>query len=338
MSQNTLRQGGTLHAGNFLRANNNYHLVMQHDGNLVLYRSQDFSPHNAAWSTSTHGSGAGCRFVMQEDGNAVVYNSSNHPVWAAGTNGKGYGPYELVLDDAGHVCLFDGSGHRQWANSEDAPRQRSTPGGQPQYGQPQQYGQQPQQYGVPPQQQYGQQPQQFGQPPQQYGVPPQQQYGQQPQTYGQPQQQYGQPPQQYGGGAASQLAGRKFGIKTHTGHFLQARDGGGIGARHAVNSEPQYVSTWETFEGVRVDDQHIAFRTLNGTFLNAQNGGGGEVHSNGPRVDEWEKFYVEKVGNDKYSFKSQNGHYLCAENGGGQEVNCSRGQRAEWETFSIQFQ
>jgi hypothetical protein len=68
----------------------------------------------------------------------------------------------------------------------------STPGyGQPQYGDPTQYGQQPTQYGQP---QYGQQPGQYGQPGQQYGQP---QYGQQPGQYGQQPGQYGQPGQQF---------------------------------------------------------------------------------------------------------------------------------------------
>jgi hypothetical protein len=61
-------------------------LVMQSDGNLVLY--QQGSP--AVWSTGTWGQNCGagnCVTVFQGDGNLVVYNGST-PLWSSGTFGN----------------------------------------------------------------------------------------------------------------------------------------------------------------------------------------------------------------------------------------------------------
>jgi hypothetical protein len=54
-------------------------LLMQQDGNLVLYRNGQ-----AKWSTGTNGH-PGAYFVMQNDGNAVVYSRNNKPLWATNT-------------------------------------------------------------------------------------------------------------------------------------------------------------------------------------------------------------------------------------------------------------
>ncbi len=58
-------------------------LVMQEDGNLVLYKHDRKDP---VWNTATYGNGEGCRLVMQNDRNLVVYNDSNQPLWATNTN------------------------------------------------------------------------------------------------------------------------------------------------------------------------------------------------------------------------------------------------------------
>ncbi|MEU9481811.1 hypothetical protein [Streptomyces sp. NPDC048191] len=61
-------------------------LVMQYDGNLVLYRKRDGV---ALWSTHTEGHG-GAYAVMQTDGNLVVYTASGkYPIYPWGVS-----PYE----------------------------------------------------------------------------------------------------------------------------------------------------------------------------------------------------------------------------------------------------
>jgi hypothetical protein len=74
----TLFQGATVNFGSFS-------LVMQSDGNLVLY-----SQTGPVWSTGTSGQNcgaAGCATVFQSDGNLVVYNVST-PLWSSGTYGN----------------------------------------------------------------------------------------------------------------------------------------------------------------------------------------------------------------------------------------------------------
>ena len=60
-----------------------FKLLMQSDGNLVLY----YSDLGALWATGTVGSGA-VRAVMQSDGNLVLYRADNTPVWASNTVGQ----------------------------------------------------------------------------------------------------------------------------------------------------------------------------------------------------------------------------------------------------------
>jgi len=54
-------------------------LIMQQDGNLVLYHGG-----NAKWSTGTNGN-PGAYFIIQNDGNAVVYSKHNKPLWTTNT-------------------------------------------------------------------------------------------------------------------------------------------------------------------------------------------------------------------------------------------------------------
>jgi len=62
---------------------NVYRLVMQGDGNLVLYRANG----TAAWHTGTYGRN-GARLVLQDDGNLVIYSTTNVPLWYTKTNGR----------------------------------------------------------------------------------------------------------------------------------------------------------------------------------------------------------------------------------------------------------
>lgn len=55
-------------------------LIMQQDGNLVLYGPN----YTVLWATGTQATGS--RLVMQNDGNLVIYNGWT-PVWASGTGG-----------------------------------------------------------------------------------------------------------------------------------------------------------------------------------------------------------------------------------------------------------
>ena len=100
-------------AGDKLRSGNgDYELVMQGDGNLVLYRRGAGA--TALWSTRTDGN-AGARAVMQGDGNLVVYASNNRVLWASNTDG---GSASLVMQDDGNLVIYR-SGRAVWASGTE---------------------------------------------------------------------------------------------------------------------------------------------------------------------------------------------------------------------------
>ena len=76
-------------------------LIMQSDGNLVLY-DKDGTAH---WASQT--SGEGNTAVFQADGNLVVYNARTQPVWASNTGGAN-GATLKVLEDGNMVIATDG--------------------------------------------------------------------------------------------------------------------------------------------------------------------------------------------------------------------------------------
>ena len=89
----TLKQGEKLQS-----PNGKYFVVMQDDGNFVLYSSKTSNnkgKDNPIWNSNTMKKGkAPYKATMQADGNLVVYDSANVPTWNSGTNGKGKGPYK----------------------------------------------------------------------------------------------------------------------------------------------------------------------------------------------------------------------------------------------------
>ena len=108
----TFYGGDTLTAGEQLNSNQyilsadaRFALILQTDGNLVLYNR------NAIWDSHTGGSGA-TRLVMQTDGNLVLYNV-NTPVWQSQTGGTGSG--HLTLQTDGNLVTYnDSSGSPTW--------------------------------------------------------------------------------------------------------------------------------------------------------------------------------------------------------------------------------
>lgn len=77
-----------------------YSLIMQGDGNLVLYAPGDATP---LWASNTYGN-VGAYAVMQNDGNLVVYSSGNVALWSSKTYGNGLSM--LRLQDDGNLAIF----------------------------------------------------------------------------------------------------------------------------------------------------------------------------------------------------------------------------------------
>lgn len=96
---------GTLLSGHYLTSSDRrWKLVMQSDGNLVLY-----APTGAPrWWSGTAGN-PGAELVAQTDGNVVVYDVSGRPLWQSGTRMTNDVVFLMVQTD-GNVVLYELTG------------------------------------------------------------------------------------------------------------------------------------------------------------------------------------------------------------------------------------
>ncbi len=92
-----------LQPGWYLQSSNSaYKLLMQGDGNLVLYTRAG----KAVWSSRTQGN-PGARFVVQPDGNMVIYTTQGKPVWNSRTMRAGDGnTFGLVVQPDGNLVEY----------------------------------------------------------------------------------------------------------------------------------------------------------------------------------------------------------------------------------------
>jgi hypothetical protein len=103
----SLLQGQALKKNEFLLSpDTNSCLVLQNDGNLVLY--EDFIP---TWSSATKNLG-GTKLIFQLDGNVVLYTDTMKPVWASGTDGSTANNLRLQTD--GNLVLYNTSSGVSW--------------------------------------------------------------------------------------------------------------------------------------------------------------------------------------------------------------------------------
>jgi len=112
--------GDTLKQGECLSSGNGYYLLMQKDNNLVLYKTMDFRPKNAVWSSQTNRKGFGKMYlIMQKDNNLVLYDQRKKPFWASQTRNYGRGKTFCVIQTDGNFVLYDeyNNGNRKalWA-------------------------------------------------------------------------------------------------------------------------------------------------------------------------------------------------------------------------------
>jgi hypothetical protein len=106
-----LQPGQQLNVNEELTSNNGWlNLVMQGDGNLVLYRTQVIQP---LWASNTAGQPVS-RVVMQGDGNLVAYSPQDVPFWATGTDGNPGA--SMVLQDDGNLVVYGSGGNPLWAS------------------------------------------------------------------------------------------------------------------------------------------------------------------------------------------------------------------------------
>ena len=88
-------------------ASGQYDLMMQTDGNLVVYNNGV-----AQWADGTGGTGPNDTVIMQTDGNLVVYKSGGLALWDSRTGGSGNW---LSMQDDGNLVIYNSAGHALWA-------------------------------------------------------------------------------------------------------------------------------------------------------------------------------------------------------------------------------
>jgi hypothetical protein len=108
-------------------------------------------------------------------------------------------------------------------------------------------------------------------------------------------------------------------------------------------------------------DKQFAFRTFNGSYVCAENGGGTNVVADRPAIGKWEVFTVVQLRpvsrwwwarlfggrhplpDDYVAIRAANGQYLSAMDGGsltegeGGNITADRDQIGDWETFRMQW-
>lgn len=92
----------------------NCELILQTDGNLVLYSAG----RTALWATSTFGQ-TDSYAIQQTDGNFVLYGSGR-ALWASNTDGNEGAT--LVLQDDGNLVIYGASGGALWASNTSMPQ------------------------------------------------------------------------------------------------------------------------------------------------------------------------------------------------------------------------
>lgn len=83
-----------------LSGDGRHQLILQDDGNLVLYRLSD---HHPTWASGTNGK-AVSKAIMQQDGNFVIYGYDN-ALWASNTAGK-VNSY-VVMQNDGNAVVYE---------------------------------------------------------------------------------------------------------------------------------------------------------------------------------------------------------------------------------------
>ncbi len=111
----TMTAGTMLYPGQSIKSGDGkFTLIMQADGNLVLYRAEGLS----LWASGTKGKPvAVC--AMQGDGNLVLYQAGPHSVWASNTNGNPGS--RLVVQDDGNAVIYRANNTSPWATNTVQP-------------------------------------------------------------------------------------------------------------------------------------------------------------------------------------------------------------------------
>ena len=94
---------GRLQTGKWYSSpNDQYFVVFQGDGNLVIYRKNSSTSRTPCWSSGTNNCDASfCQ--LQSDGNIVIYDKYNRPVWTADSYKS---PAGLFINNNGELFVY----------------------------------------------------------------------------------------------------------------------------------------------------------------------------------------------------------------------------------------
>jgi len=100
--------------GSITSNNSQYRLILQEDGNLVLY-----GPGGAMWSTQTNGHTVS-NAAMQGDGNFVLHGSDGGALWSANT--LDHPGARLEVQDDGNLVVYSPDNTALWAAGTSQPQ------------------------------------------------------------------------------------------------------------------------------------------------------------------------------------------------------------------------
>ena len=104
-----------------ISGNKKFRLLLQKNGTLSAYSDHgDIFFQTPKLTTSDVGP---YNMVMQSDGNLVIYDSSTpmQAVWNTGTNGKGVAPYTLIIQDDRNIVVYDSKMTPLWSSTTNVP-------------------------------------------------------------------------------------------------------------------------------------------------------------------------------------------------------------------------
>jgi hypothetical protein len=132
-------------------------------------------------------------------------------------------------------------------------------------------------------------------------------------------------------------------IQAGTGHFVQAKEGGGdgMGADGTQNGPWERLRMFEC-QTVIINGgktrRIVAFQTHNGQYVGAVGGGGAQVIAQASVIGPWELFYLDVLpgGFGKVTIQCSNEvHYWTAPGGGGGPLGADKTVAQQWETFLL---
>jgi hypothetical protein len=110
-----------LNVGEKLQNENATHkLVMEPNGNLVLYALRENNKEVNIWSSNTFTDDIEnnpYHLVFDDDGHLIIKGEDGLQKWISTDNGESTGPYRLILQEDGNLVVYDDNDKPVWATN-----------------------------------------------------------------------------------------------------------------------------------------------------------------------------------------------------------------------------